>query len=74
MHRETEVDDPLPVHRLGHLLQKLDSPQVVLDQRVICRQDRRKPILDGDRRKGDAHPALVAQVDVVSHGRAALGL
>ena len=36
---EAEVDEPLPVKRLRHLLQNLDAPRVVLNQVVVGGED-----------------------------------
>ena len=38
---EAELDEPLAVEVLRHLLQNLDPPQVVLDQVVVGRENRR---------------------------------
>ncbi len=35
-----EVDEPLAIDPLGHLLQDLDPPIVVLDEVVVCGEDR----------------------------------
>ena len=36
---EAELDEPLPVEGLGHLLQYLDAPEIVLDQVVVGGED-----------------------------------
>ena len=46
---EAELDEPLAVEVLRHLLQNLDPPQVVLDQVVVGREDRGDFPLRGER-------------------------
>ena len=46
MPRIPEVDEPLAVDPLGHLLQKLDPPVVVLDQVHVCGEDGHDLVLD----------------------------
>ena len=46
---EAELDEPLAVEVLRHLLQNLDPPQVVLDQVVVGRENRRDFPLRGER-------------------------
>lgn len=48
-----EVDEPLAVECLRHLLQDRDPPRVVLDQVVVGREDRRDLALGGDGRIRD---------------------
>ena len=48
MPREAEVDEPLPVNGLGHLLQDGDAPRVVFDQVVVGGQDGGDFALGGD--------------------------
>ena len=45
---EAEFDEPLPVKGLGHLLQYLDAPEIVLNQVVVGREDGGDFALDGD--------------------------
>ncbi len=46
MVRETEMNKPLAIKGLGHLLQDLDPAQVVFDQVVVGREDSGNSILD----------------------------
>ncbi len=45
--RESEVDEPLPIDAMRHLLEKLASEAVVLDQVVVRRNDCCDFALDG---------------------------
>ena len=47
---EAELDEPLAVEVLRHLLQNLDPLQVILDQVVVSRENRRDLLLRGERR------------------------
>ena len=48
---EAELDKPLAVEVLCHLLQNLDPPKVVLDQVIVGREYRSDFPLDWERRK-----------------------
>ena len=43
---EAELDEPFPVEGLGHLLQYLDAPQIVLNQVVVGGEDGGDFVLD----------------------------
>ena len=58
---EAEVDEPLAVDRLRHLLQDLDAPGVVLDQVVVGREDVGDPALDVEGWERDREVSKYAQ-------------
>ena len=48
---KAEVDEPLAIDRLSHLLQDLDASRVVLDQVVVSGEDISDLALGGEGRK-----------------------
>src|SRR5271166_3469938 len=69
MPRITEVDEPLAVDPLSHLLQELDPAAVVLDQIVVRREDGGDLALGAHWRERDLYVVDAAR-SCVSHSSA----